>query len=278
MVNKQKEKIAEFDPNKILYAVVILAILILALIGFMFYSTNNLNNKIDSINKSLALESEDHFIDVQNTISKSIVTVLSSPVHNDSGANNVIYLDDKGEAWNLGTGFSIDNDGHFLTALHVIRNTSLVLIVLPDGKGAIPVKKSVNNPDLDLSILYTNTSLPPVKIQNGLSYVGANVAFAGFPLSTSVNGKNMPVLTMVKGSVSALIPFRYYAQDVPVYVLGAAANKGNSGGPVFSLKTGEVIGIINEKITSSEGVAISTAINQNLINNLMNYQPSVFPP
>lgn len=272
MVNKRKVETQELNLNKIFYGFIVLAILILASIGFMFYSTSNLNNKIDSINKSLELESEDHFIQVQSNIGKSVVMVLSSPVHNDSGTNDVIYLDDKGQAWNLGTGFSIDDKGDILTANHVVRNASTVLILYQNNSVTmtIPVTGSKNFPDLDLAILYTKSSITPVRLQNSLSYVGASVAFAGFPLSTQVNGKNIPVETVIKGSVSGLVPFTYQDQVVPVYVLGGTANKGNSGGPVFSLKTGEVIGIINEKIMGTKGIAISTAINQNLINNLMN--------
>lgn len=232
----------------------------------MIYSISSLNGKIDSINKSLEIESEDHYINIQKNIGQSVVMVLSSPAHSDSASNDVIYLDNKGQAWNMGTGFSFNNEGNILTANHVIKNATAVVVVYQTTK--IPVTKSKNIPELDLAILYVNSSISPVRLQGGdlsdmNNRLGSSVAFIGYPLTT-------PIQTTVRGSVSGLIPFTYENEIVPVYVLGAAANKGNSGGPVFSLKTGEVIGIINEKIEGTEGIAISTAINQNLINNIMN--------
>lgn len=267
--SSKKVDIQGSEGNKILYGLLLLAVLILGSFAYIFYSISNLNNKIDSINNSLELESEDHFINVQHNMAESIVAVLSSPAHNDNGTNNIIFLDNAGQEWNLGTGFSFDDNGNILTAYHVIKNTSKLLILTKDGK-TIPVFNSKDIPDLDLSILFVNSTLPSVKLQNGLSYIGASIAFTGYPLSTRINGQNIPVESTVKGSVSNLIPFTYNNQLVPVYVLGAAANKGNSGGPVFSLKTGEVIGIINEKIIGTEGITISTAINQELINKLLN--------
>jgi S1-C subfamily serine protease len=270
--------------------ILLIGILVVISIGFTIWSTitlggsiNTLNTKTDSqfktltstlssLNDSLQLESESHFISVINSVQPSIVTVLSYPVHNDTGSNNVIFLDNNGKEWNLGAGFSIDSNGDILTANHIIANTTSVIIILPDGKTIIPVSKSKNIPDLDLAILFVNSSLPSVKLQNGVSQqVGLSIAFTGYPITTSINGVNVPVETTLRGSVSAIVPFTYNNQPVPVYVLGVAANKGkgNSGGPVFSLKTGEVIGIINEKITSTEGVAISTVVSQQLINNLL---------
>ncbi len=257
--------------------IVTVAILILISIGLTFYLTSNLNNKIEIVNNLLNAESETHFIEVQKTTANSVVEVISSPINNNGGSNNVIYLDNKGQAWNMGTGFSIDNKGHILTANHVIQNANTVMVLYTDGltTKTIPVNGIKSSSDLDLAILYTNSSIPPVTIQGGNiqdmnSYLGASVAFIGYPFSTTLNGVNHPVETTTRGSISALIPFTYKNQQVPVYVIGANANRGNSGGPVFSLKTGQVIGIINEKSEGTEGIAISTAINQDLITQAMN--------
>lgn len=283
MLEVQKEHM-----DKISKYILLIGVLIVASIILTFWFNNQLNKKIDrqfdtinltldtinltltSLNDSLQLESETHFMNTISNINPSVVSVLSSPPHNDSGSNNVIYLDNGGQAWNLGTGFSIDSNGDILTANHVVDNVKTIVIILPNGT-ILPVSRMVNIPDLDVAILYVNSSLPPVKLQNVLSSspVGMSIAFIGYPFTTEINGKNSPVETTVKGTVSAIIPYTYKNQVVYVYVLGAAANKGNSGGPVFSLKTGEVIGIINEKTTQQEGIAISTVITKQLVTELL---------
>lgn len=264
------------NPNLInILGFAVLAILIIVSIIYMYDTTSKLNTKIDSLNKSLELESEDHYINVQNDIAKSVVMVLSAPAHTDGTSNNnVIYLDNEGGAWNLGTGFSIDDKGDILTADHVVTNASDVVVEYNDGSNSkmFTVYGIRHVPELDLAILYVNTPIPPVKLQDGnfdSSRVGSSVAFIGFPLTTPLDGKNYPVQTSVKGSVSSIVPFTYKNDKVPVYILGGTANHGNSGGPVFSLKTGEVIGIINQKIVGTEGITISTAVNQNLVNSLL---------
>ena len=259
-------------------------ILTLILIILMINSIGSINSKIESINKSLELESEDHYMNIQREVAESVVIVFSFPVNSGNSSSDVIFLDDTGQSWNIGTGFSIDNKGTILTANHVVQGADKVVVIhqttttsdVSIDTTAIPIQvsriKSV--PDLDLAILYTNSSITPVKIQTGnvngmSSFLGSSIAFIGYPLSIPINGKNIPIQTTVRGSVSGIVPFPYQNQEVLVYVLGAAANKGNSGGPVFSLKTGEVIGIINKKFGEKESIAISTAINQNLINKLV---------
>lgn len=254
-----------------------LGILVIISIAFTTWSTIRTDNQFDdisstlaSINNSLELESENHFINIISSIQPSIVTVLSAPAHKDNGSNNIIFLDNNGQEWNLGAGFSIDDNGDILTANHVITGATETAIILNNGT-LIPVSKASSIPDLDVAILYVNSSVPSVKLQDGISsQIGMSIAFTGFPLSTSIEGGNIPVKTTVKGSISAVIPFTYNNLPAPVYILGAAANKGNSGGPVFSLKTGEVVGIINQKITEKEGVTISTVVNQQLINSILN--------
>jgi S1-C subfamily serine protease len=254
---------------------VILGILIL----IVFFSlsmrldslNSDLNEKIGYVNESVNQQSDDHFITVQKEITKSIVAVRSTPVSStdQSSASQVIYLDNNGMAWKTGTGFSIDDKGDILTAYHIVEGGKTVEIILPDMNSKVmSVEKVQAVPSLDLAILYVNSSVPPVKLQEGnftdlQSNVGSSIAFTGFP-------GNLQAETTIKGSVAGIMPSSYNNIPVIVYILGGTANKGNSGGPVFSLKSGKVIGIINQKVGDTEGIAISTAINKNLLDNLMN--------
>lgn len=243
---------------------ILLVILIIATVGSYLL----LSDSITKLNDKIEIESDDHYIQVQNEVQKSVVLVISHPANLvGESANNVIYIDDNGEQWNQGTGFSIDKQGNILTANHVVGAAKFVTVILPNNNGQkIPVESWKQVPDLDLAILYVNSSVPPVKIHEGSlkdssSNVGSSVAFIGFPAGLSAE-------TTVKGSVSGIFPFTYKNERALVYILGGTANPGNSGGPVFSLKTGQVIGIINSKIKGTEGIIISTAINQDLINNI----------
>lgn len=265
-------------------SIVILAILFVALIALLYFdlnskldsTNNNLNSKLDSTNNLLNLQSESHFINIQSNIAKSIVIIESPiPTNYSSSANSedIIYLDNNGQSWKIGTGFSVDDKGHILTANHVIDGAQNVIISYSNGvtTTTIPAIGSMRFPDLDMAILYADLSIPPVTIQGQdmNSHIGSTVGFIGYPLISPVNGIPSPIETTTRGTVSGLIPFTYQNQQVPVYVIGANANHGNSGGPVFSLGSGEVIGIINQKVSNMEGMAISTAIDQNLINSMI---------
>ncbi|HEC39482.1 hypothetical protein LCGC14_0577210 [marine sediment metagenome] len=182
------------------------------------------------------------------------------PSEDSSGFNAVIFTDAEGLDWSIGTGFSINSDGDILTAKHVINNADVVIVALKDGN-VKRVDNIIVTDYSDVALLKVNSGLPPVKfIENGVSDLGTDIGFIGFPLGPNTR-------TSTKGSISAVIPYRYEGDnsDTIVYIINSFVNKGNSGGPVFSLKTGEVVGIMNALSEEMNGIAISTALNKNAL-------------
>jgi len=148
-----------------------------------------------------------------------------------------------------GTSFLVDPKGYLVTSAHVVANARQVFV--QNNKGQ----------DLRVKILFTDkaSDLAVLKIEdedfkplNGLPYgfrksstdLAEPVFTLGFPKDEIVYGEGyMSAKTGLKG-------------DTMSSQITISANPGNSGGPVLN-KNGEVIGILNARQTSAEGVVFA---------------------
>jgi S1-C subfamily serine protease len=145
-----------------------------------------------------------------------------------------------------GTAF-LHSSGCFITAAHVVSGSSpdSVFILLPDGTG-VPIRSiSVSN-DLDLAVVY------PARVVTGPSLaiaeedtleIGSQVVTWGFP--AGYNGL-YPMLTV--GYLSGIDIININAYGIKKWVINAAFNSGNSGGPLVNVNSGEVIGVVSSKV------------------------------
>ncbi len=148
-----------------------------------------------------------------------------------------------------GTGFMIDGRGYIITNAHIIQNSRNIAVV--DVKGnqynATIVQKD-NNRDIAIIKIddknFTRITTLPYSISKTVSEVAEPIFTLGFPRNDIVYSE---------GYLSARTGFN---GDSLTCQLGIAANRGNSGGPVFN-HNGEVIGILSTKETESEGVAFA---------------------
>lgn len=283
--------------ERVYWAIIVLALVSVSSFGISFYTLidkqsdsnkianqiilqikpdlNNLNNKLSDINDALWLESEQHFLDVMNKVDDSVVAVLAYPASKDNtGLADVVYTDkvytdNKGMEWSVGTGFSITDEGYILTARHIVNNAQLVVIISKNGTskevkkseldftgGSLKVKENVILFDnADLAVIKINSGVPKVDLLDSDSIgVGSKIGFIGFPF-VDINSN---IRTKTTGTISAIAGLN----GVSVYVINSFINNGNSGGPVFSLKTGKVIGIINADFSNKKGIGIVTALNK----------------
>ena len=142
-----------------------------------------------------------------------------------------------------GTGFLIKS-GHVVTNWHVIRDCDATEVfgLLNDGKEVL-FQKMFLDENRDLAILEPTKQFGKgLEVINQKVEVGTKVSTWGYPLGYSGPA---PIL-----SVGYLAGFRDHQKDKTVvkrYIINAAFNPGNSGGPLFISKDDKVIGVVVAK-------------------------------
>lgn len=161
-----------------------------------------------------------------------------------------------------GTGF-LHRSGKIITAEHVVHGASEIM-VLPVSGNPIKAALTASDSELDLALLTPEspigaTALPISSRTDFL--IGAPVTTWGFP---GGYGGRAPLLSV--GYLSGLETRATAAgKFVGQWIVNAAFNKGNSGGPLLDMETGEIIGVVASKlapITPSTKSALDALANQ----------------
>lgn len=146
-----------------------------------------------------------------------------------------------------GTGFLIDGRGYLVTNAHVLKTNAVV----QNNKGEqFRTKIVYNDPVSDIAILkiidanFKPFTTIPYAIRKSGAELGEALFTLGYPRNEIVYNE---------GYMSAKTGFD---GDTLSCQIGVAANHGNSGGPVFN-KNGEVIGIINTRLSDAQGVVFA---------------------
>ncbi|MFI5134085.1 MAG: S1C family serine protease [Chitinophagales bacterium] len=148
-----------------------------------------------------------------------------------------------------GTGFLIDGKGYLITNAHIIRNSRNIAVINSKGDQFRAVLiKEYNDKDIAILKIDDSNFKPlasiPYSISKTVSDVAEPIFILGYPRNDIVYNE---------GYLSARTGFNH---DTLSCQLGIAANRGNSGGPVFN-SDGEVIGVLSTKETEAEGVAFA---------------------
>ena len=167
------------------------------------------------------------------------------------------------EETSLGTGVVIVDDGTILTNLHVVYGVKRVIITFHDGSKSEAALVSVH-PENDLAVikaLKIPDDLPPATLGSAARLKpGDEVAAVGYPFGMG------PSVTY--GVVSGLNrEFRSPEGErllTRLIQFDAAANPGNSGGPLITMQ-GDVVGIVTAIFNPTEartfaGVAFAVTI------------------
>lgn len=161
-------------------------------------------------------------------------------------------LTDSGVA--AGSGFIVDKSGTIVTNLHVIRDAKELAVRLTSGDIFETVEILGFDERRDLAILQIpGFDLPVVELGNSNNIeIGSRVFLIGNPLGEDI----------LEGSVSAGIVSGIRRMDDGVQMIqtDAAANPGNSGGPMVDSE-GKVIGVLTLKITDAENLNFAIPIN-----------------
>lgn len=154
------------------------------------------------------------------------------------------------EEMGVGSGVVVIDDGTILTNLHVINGTKLVKVTFHDGSESIAHVVSIH-PENDLAVIKAQTipdDLPAATLGSaGRLKPGDDVVVVGFPFGI---GPSVSV-----GVVSGLDrEFRSPKGErilTRLIQFDAAANPGNSGGPLVTLQ-GDVVGIVTAILNPTE--------------------------
>lgn len=186
----------------------------------------------------------------------SIFPIIASIKKNDRVINRVV----------AGTGFFIDDDGHFVTALHVVENdkknieySSLGNIpnITFSGKQPepiIPIAK-IKNLDLFIGKLQTNVG-PPIKFAKHNPQIGTSIVVGGYPFpqiaKSPRGGRNFYTVrqywqsTMVMGFIPVAMFDR--KRNYQCFLSDRRTIPGMSGGPALD-RNGDCVGMCTSQIS-----------------------------
>jgi hypothetical protein len=178
-----------------------------------------------------------------------------------------------------GSAFCIHPAGFFVTNEHVVRQNTLLTLVINTGQKTEKVLHARvvrTDPDLDLALLQVNDQkdLPALALgtDTGLTELSEVVAF-GYPFGTglAINKKEKPAISINVGSVTSL---RQRDGELHRIQLDAVLNPGNSGGPVLD-KDGKVVGVV---VSGLPGAGVNFAIPVSHLSKFLARPEIVFEP
>ena len=146
-----------------------------------------------------------------------------------------------------GTAF-FHKSGNAITAAHVVASSSAKDIQLIDYRGQrFGVEAIIKNEIIDLAILKVkkDISVTALEISTKENFsIGLQVSTWGFP-----GGYKGYRPLLLSGYLSGIEGFKM-KNDIttPRWVVNAAFNNGNSGGPLLDIEDGKVIGVVSSKL------------------------------
>jgi len=229
-----------------------------------------LDSKIESSeNKILKLKEEgfiekEEFSDIAKKIRLATVLISNSEeIDKFSISGNILLIKEGIPFEGVGTGFFINQEGYIATAKHVIDtigNKEIFIKTFNNKKYRANFVKADQNSDT--AILKTHDK-SPAYVQLGYYDnlgVGEEIGFIGFSLNTGIASQ-----LIHRGVVSAKGTDNNGSK---IFTINAFVNRGNSGGPVFSAKTGRVLGIISARqrdISSEKFISLPPNYQSGLI-------------
>ncbi|TFH71590.1 trypsin-like serine protease [Gammaproteobacteria bacterium LSUCC0112] len=168
----------------------------------------------------------------------------------------------------LGSGVAVSDQGHILTALHVIEGAEDIEVHFYNAQQASVTASATligSDPSTDLALLKVESGMLPPAIPIGSSdsvRVGDVVLTIGYPRRDLMTQKSVS-----SGIVSALGIPRDGLPIVEYIQTDAAMNYGNSGGALINTR-GELIGInsfIYSESGNSDGIGFAVPVNKAMI-------------
>lgn len=210
-------------------------------------------------NSDLLSELEGEVVDIVKALAEEESWLQADRLY-EAVSQSVIEVSDGRNT--IGSGFVYDDQGHVVTAHHVIEQLNSLYVVFPDGRiSRASVVGSSSPSDVAVLLLERQFNVTPLMMANSESIrIGDAVVAIGSPFD--LGG------TVTAGIVSQLNRFEMIDNDLEsrwisnLIQFDASANFGNSGGPLFNVD-GEVIGLIIARVGPTTGEGISYAVSAN---------------
>jgi len=210
-------------------------------------------------NSDLLSELEGEVVDIVKALAEEESWLQADRLY-EAVSQSVIEVSDGRNT--IGSGFVYDDQGHVVTAHHVIEQLNSIYVVFPDGRiSRASVVGSSSSSDVAVLLLERQFNVTPLMMANSESIrIGDAVVAIGSPFD--LGG------TVTAGIVSQLNRFEMIDNDLEsrwisnLIQFDASANFGNSGGPLFNVD-GEVIGLIIARVGPTTGEGISYAVSAN---------------
>jgi hypothetical protein len=145
----------------------------------------------------------------------------------------------------VGTGF-LHKSGNLITADHVVRSCPAPEMILPDGTRA-SVSVMATDQDHDLALVKPGVTInakPLLIAQTDDFKVGTQVSTWGYP--AGYFGLSPMLSVGYLAGIDALQTSS--GKIVKQWVVNAAFNGGNSGGPLLHIESGAVFGVVSSKL------------------------------
>ncbi|MAF85985.1 MAG: hypothetical protein CL875_05890 [Dehalococcoidales bacterium] len=225
----------------------------------------SLNAKIDSLKEDIAS---------QITGIEDIISALSTKIEDISSSTDTerLYQQTKESVVEIanevtgnatGSGFVFDDEGHIVTAYHVVKEANKVDIILHNGtiSAASVVGYCLHS---DIAVLKPEKAV----VAEGLSLADSNTTAIGEPV-IAIGSPFELSGTVTSGIVSQkdrFIEVEYNENELRwvanIIQSDTSVNFGNSGGPLINAE-GEVIGLVVARVNPREGDGIYYAVSSN---------------
>jgi S1-C subfamily serine protease len=161
-----------------------------------------------------------------------------------------------------GTGFVV-GPGEVATCAHVVNGASRITLVTAEGhqlKAALVATDSL----YDVAVLRCGEELPAALALGMMDIAreGDEIAVTGYPvMSKFLEMGYVPTSSTTRGTVSARRTRLLDGKPVEELQIDAAINSGVSGGPVYSIQDGTVLGLASAKMLEEQGIGFATPVD-----------------
>ena len=156
-----------------------------------------------------------------------------------------------------GSGVIISSDGYILTCDHVVSGASNITVTIGDKDYTATVVGEDSTSDIAVIKVDADGLTPAIVGDSDKLAVGDNVLAVGNPLGELGGTVTSGIVSALNRSVS--IQSSSSVNTMSLIQMDASVSPGNSGGGLFNM-TGELIGIVNAKSSSSDAEGLGFAI------------------